>query len=117
MEIQTRDVDNVVVIDLPSELAEAKREDLEHLRDFCRQIQDDGCRELVFNMGRLGTAPSMLLGTLIVIHKRLKTQEGRMAISEVSEALQKVLSITGIDHLIDTYDSEPEAVNSFGASD
>jgi len=112
MDFETRYVDNVAVIDLPEELAEAKREDLEGLREHCRMIQEDGRKDIVFNMKRLGTAPSMVLGTLIVIQKRLKSHQGRIAMSEISDTLQKIFTITGIDRLIETYDDENAAIKS-----
>jgi len=116
MEFQTREVEGITVVDLPQELADARREDLEKLREFCHEMQENGQRDFVFNMNKLTSAPSMVLGTLIVIQKRIKGQEGRMAMSEISETLKKIFAITGIDRIIDTYDDEVEAVKSFCAT-
>lgn len=112
MDFETKYVANVAVIDLPEELAEAKRDDLEGLREHCRKIQEDGHKDIVFKMNRLGTAPSMVLGTLIVIQKRLKSHDGRIAMSEISDTLQKIFTITGIDRLIETYEDENAAIQS-----
>ena len=117
MDFKTREVEGVTVVDMPSELSDARREDLETLREFCRKVQDNGNKDLVFNMEELNSAPSMVLGTLIVIQKRLKNQEGRMAMSKVSNTLRKVFTITGIDRIIDTYEEEDAAVDSFRGSE
>ena len=117
MEFPTKVIDNVAVIELLEELSEAKRDDLESLREHCRTMQENGNHDIVFNMKQMGTAPSMVLGTLIVIQKRLKTAEGHVAMSEISETLQKIFTITGIDRLIKTYDNEDAAIKALEAGE
>jgi anti-sigma B factor antagonist len=79
-------------------------------------IQDGECGFLLINFGSLQQVSSAALGKLVKLMCRADTVRGRLKLCGLHVDLRHVLRITNLDRVFETYDTEVEALASFGSS-
>jgi len=63
---------------------------------------DNGCRKFVFDFSDLDYLSSPLLKTVIVAHKRLRQDEGRIVLVGLNEHVRAVFDVVGFERLFGT---------------
>lgn len=76
-------------------------------------ISEMGRKQLVLNLAASEFLPSMALGKLVMLNRKVQTVEGRMALCHLSETVHESLQHTRLLPLFKIYPSEAEAVASF----
>ena len=110
MNIIERKLNDVTVLDLEGNLAlESNAQFRKHVAD----IIDAGARKLIINMARVKYMDSSGLGELISCYTTLQRMSGRIKLLHLSDRLQRLLVITKLTSVFETFDSEPAAVASF----
>jgi len=105
-------IQDTAILTLDSSIEKGSKEDIDALKNQCRQLQDEGVRNIILNMQQVENAPSIVLGTIIVLQKRMKASEGEVAILNPTGRLLRILEITKMDKIIGVYSSEETALDS-----
>ena len=77
---------------------------------------NEGRKYFVFNLEDLSFIDSASLGEIFQSFAIIKRQEGRLVFSNPSKRILALLSITNLITVVETYDSETDAVESFSSS-
>ena len=108
--------ENVAVIVVDPALAHGGPEQLESLKQLCTDLQAEGYTRFLLDMTGIGHAPSLVLGNIIVLQKRVKMRDGEIAILNPSAMLRRILSITEMDKMLRIYDDEDQAVRALATA-
>ncbi len=111
-----RKIDDTSIIDLDSSIEKGAKENIDALKEQCRKLQEEGIRNIILNMRQVENAPIIVLGTIIVLQKRLRSAEGEIAILSPTDRLRRILEITKMDKIIGVYGTEEEALEAVGAA-
>ncbi len=76
-------------------------------------ITDMGRHQLVLNLAAVDFLPSMGLGKMVMLNRKVQAVNGRLAICELSASLQANLDNTHLAPLFHIYPNEQEAAASF----
>jgi anti-anti-sigma factor len=68
---------------------------------------------LVLNLGATDYLPSLGLGKLVLLNRKVQAAGGRLALCQVSPAVEESLDSTHLKQLFNIYATEQEAVQSF----
>ena len=113
-DVQTEKVDDsTYVIALGGEV------DLYTAPEFKQQLLDviaKGARDVVIDFTRTTFIDSTALGVLVGGVKRLRAQDGRLALVCSDRNITKIFEITGLDRVFTIYPTRDEALVKTGAS-
>ncbi len=110
MEIKTRRVDDVLVVEITGRL---DTQGSGPAAEQMARIAQDGNNKILLNLDKLEFLSSSGLRVLLRTAKLLPEPGGRMMICQASGVVKDVLEIAGIDALIEIYDSEAAALADF----
>jgi len=82
-------------------------------RELIRLVDDLGYRQLLLNFGAVVRMATHMLGELIVLHKKIKTADGQLALCKLHPHLREVFEVTRLNLIFPIYDDEPQALQSF----
>lgn len=80
------------------------------LKDLCRQRMDRGVRRFVVDLSAVNVMDSCGLSVLIGLRKLVDEKRGRLVLCHVSPIIQRLLGITRLDRVFETFDDEPSAL-------
>lgn len=103
--------DDVVVVKLEGNLIGGPEAVV--LNDTVNRYLDEKSLKLVFDLANVERMNSSGLGLLIKAMTTFKTNGGELKLANVNAKISKLLVITRLDHVFETYDSVDSAVNSF----
>ena len=109
MDIRTRKVDGVVVVDIVGRivLGEGGR-----LRETIGAALVNGEKKLLFNLAEVHYIDSSGLGELISIHTSVKNHGGQIQFLKLTNKVRDLLQITKLYTVLDIKDDEAEAIAS-----
>lgn len=113
MQIDTRLVDDMTVIDMTGRLDTSTSGDasVEMVR-----IAESGVSKVVLNLDKMEYVSSAGLRVILTAAKILKSSNGEMKICNANGVVKEVLETSGFNHIIDIYDHENDAIEAFGTS-
>ena len=76
-------------------------------------LVDVGRNKLVLNLGTVEFLPSLALGKLVMLNRKVQVGQGRLALCQLSADPREVLDTTHLSDLFHIYATEREAVQSF----
>ena len=76
-------------------------------------IEQEDRQRLILDFHKVKILSSQMLGVLIGLLKRIRTDHGRIVICGMKPDLHKVFKITNLDKLFSFYDTEGRALRSF----
>ncbi|MFG1885926.1 STAS domain-containing protein [Micromonospora sp. NPDC049102] len=79
------------------------------LRDGLLEVVESGARVVVVDLTDVGFMDSSGLGALVVAYKEMRARDGWLGLAGVRPAVRKVLSITSVDRVIDSFDTVQDA--------
>lgn len=87
-----------------------------HLADEMRDVIDTviderGVRHIIFDFSRIGFMDSSGIGLIMGRYKKI-CENGSISIAGANESIQRILLISGLHKLVDTYSDVGQAVNS-----
>jgi anti-sigma B factor antagonist len=112
MELNERASGAVTVIDLKGRLV---AEGAQRLKDKVNSLVFQGRTWIVLNLGDMSHIDSTGLGEIVACLTTVTRAGGNIKLSNVAKRNQDLLSITRLATVFETFDSEAEAVRSFGA--
>jgi anti-sigma B factor antagonist len=113
MEINERATGAVTVIELNGKLV---AEGAQRLKDKVNSLVFQGRTQIVLNLGEVSQIDSTGLGEIVACLTTVTRSGGHMTLSNVAKRNQDLLSITRLATVFETFDSEADAVRSFGAA-
>jgi anti-sigma B factor antagonist len=113
MQITERHVGDVSIIDLSGRLVLGDSDGL--LRDKINSLAQQGYRHILVNLSQLGHMDSCGLGELVSCYTTVARRGGTLKLLGLTKRISDLLTITKLLTVFDTYETEPEAVASFGA--
>ena len=111
MRIDTRQIDDVTVIDMAGRLDTSTSGDA---YDEMMRIAKSGVSNVVLNLDRLEYVSSAGLRVILMAAKLLKSSDGEMKICHANGVVKEVLETSGFDHIINIHDNEKDAISAFG---
>ena len=114
MQIRHRIVGEVAIIDLNGRLALGDGDEL--LRDKVKGLIQQGENRLVLNLTDVPYMDSTGLGALIYSYTTAVNHGGNLKLLRPTNRVKELLIITKIYKVIETFDSEEDAVRSFPPS-
>ncbi len=113
MEIQERTIQGVVVLDLTGKLTIGEGDEL--LKERISNLIQQGHRNLLLNLEGVPYVDSAGLGEIVRTYTTVSRQGGKLKLVNLTKRITDLLAITKLLTVFETYESEDEAVNSFGA--
>lgn len=114
MEISKRRIGDITILDLQGKLTLGGGAEL--LRDTVASIVFQGDRKVVLNLAGVPSMDSSGLGELVRCSLIVQRQAGAIRLVNLTSKITDLLTITKLLTVFDTYDSEPAALDSFGAT-
>ena len=112
MQIDTREVDGMTVIDMVGRLDTSTSGDA---YDEMVGIAKSGVTKVVLNLDKMEYVSSAGLRVFLTVAKLLKSSMGELKICHANGVVKEVLEVSGFNHLIDIYDEEKDAVAALNA--
>ncbi|MEK7110636.1 MAG: STAS domain-containing protein [Patescibacteria group bacterium] len=113
MRIVLRYVRGVTVLDLHGKIAIGEGD--EALRDTVSQLVGDGKTKIVLNLDDVPYVDSMGLAVIVRCYMDASRQYGKLKLLKITKKIEDLLTITKLRSVFEIYDTEEEAVASFGA--
>ena len=113
MQIDTRLVDDMTVIDMTGRLDTSTSGGA---YDEMVRIAKSGVSKVVLNLDKMEYVSSAGLRVILTTAKLLKSSTGEMKICHANGVVKEVLETSGFNHIIDIYDNENDAIEAFGKS-
>lgn len=111
LSIQVRHEGDITVVSLSGELDTYS---CPNLRQAVAELVDKGHLKVVLNLEQVEYIDSAGLGTLVGNLKRVSERGGQLKLVNCNSQIQKVFNITGLVRIFEQYDSESDAISSFG---
>jgi len=112
MKIIQRELDRATVLALKGKIKIGSG-DIE-LREAIDHAVTAGARNVVLDLKGVSRIDSSGLGELVDAHKRLAGLGGRLGLTHMSGKVLDVMGATRLISVLDVYDTEEEALASFG---
>ena len=110
-EIQKRDREGVVILDLKGRLVVG--EAASRLRDEILALASAGNHRVVLNLAGVDFIDSTGLGALVICYTTLKKAEGALKLCNLANREIELLVLTKLTSVFELFDDEQHAINSF----
>lgn len=110
MEITTREVEGVKVVDFKGNLDTNTSPQAEN---HLSKMLDEGDKKILVNFKNLDYISSTGLRVLLVIAKRMKSSGDELRLCSLNEVVQEVFDISGFSVMLNVFGSESEALKGF----
>ena len=114
MEIIERTVDAITILDLTGKLTIGEGAQL--LKDKSESLVFQGRNRVIVNLAAVPYIDSGGLGQLVACYTTIAKAGGRLKLLNVGTRNNDLLSITKLVSVFDTFDTEREAIESYGTT-
>ncbi len=112
MHIDERKVGDITILDLKGKMTLGEGDEL--LRNKINTVAAGGAKKIILNLGDVPYIDSAGLGEVVRTYTTVSRQGGSLKLLNLTKRIQDLLSITKLLTVFETYDSEGEAIKSFG---
>lgn len=112
MPVNTRKVGDVTVVDVSGKVTIGAG--AEQLRDTVQEALNGGATKILLNLGQATVVDSSGIGEFVSAYTRVTNRGGNLKLAALPPKVHDILTITQLITVFDVYDSEDEAVASFG---
>ena len=112
MEIEQRPSGDVMILDLKGKLTIGSGDEL--LKDKIHSLIQQGHRKLLLNVAAVPYVDSAGLGAIVSSYTTVSREGGSLKLLGLTSRIRDLLAITKLLTVFDTYESESDAVASFG---
>jgi anti-sigma B factor antagonist len=113
MTIEERVVDGVTILDLKGKMTLGEGDEL--LRDKVNSLLLQGRKNILLNLEGVPYIDSAGLGEIVRTYTTVSRQGGKLKLVNLTKRITDLLSITKLLTVFETFDSEQDAVRSFGS--
>ena len=111
MQIEERQVGDVMILDLAGKLTIGEGDEL--LKDKINSVIHQGHRKLVLNLAEVPYVDSAGLGQMVSTLHTVNRQGGKLKLLNLTRRIEDLLSITKLLTVFDAFENEKEALDSF----
>ena len=112
MKIEERAVDGVTILELQGKMLIGEGDEL--LREKINNLVENGTQKIVLNLADVPYVDSAGLGEIVRCYTTVSRKSGKLKLLNLTKRIQDLLSITKLLTVFDIYETEAEAVKSFG---
>lgn len=109
MEIRARQKGNVIILDLAGRIDV----DSANLVEVVGQVLRDGYNDILCNFEEVEFIDYLGVSAILLVYKEVINSRGRMKFSDVPTHLRGILSVAGVDRVIEICATEDLALNTF----
>lgn len=110
IELQTTELKRVLLIEVKGRVDSTTADEL---GATLNSAIDNGHNQIVLDLSLVDYMSSAGLRELVAALKRLKGGRGDLRLASLSERVEEVLELAGLDEIFQIYDTQVEAVGSF----
>ena len=112
MEIATREVGEVLIVDVNGEIC---RSEAAHttLHECVKEELERGRRSFILNLARVAFIDSFGVGEILASYTSTQNLGGKMKLAHISKKLDLVFKVTWLDHVLEIFETEAAALKSF----
>jgi anti-sigma B factor antagonist len=110
MQIITRVVDNIAVLDVSGRITLGEGNIM--LRDIVRDLADKGSKTIVLNLGEVQYVDSSGIGELVKAHTTIRNQGGQLRLVNLNKRVSDLLQLTKLSAVFDIEKDEASAISS-----
>jgi anti-sigma B factor antagonist len=114
MEIESRAVGDVVILDLKGKMTLGEGDEL--LKDKVNSLVHQGQRKLILNLAAVPYVDSAGLGEIVRTYTTVSRLGGSLKLLSLTKRIHDLLSITKLLTVFETFESEDDAVRSFSSA-
>ncbi len=114
MEIESRVVEDVIILDLKGKMTLGEGDEL--LKDKVNGLVHQGHRKIVLNLASVPYVDSAGLGEIVRTYTTVSRLGGSMKLLNLTKRIHDLLSITKLLTVFETFESEDDAVRSFSSA-
>jgi len=114
MQIEERNVGDVVVLDLKGKVTLGAGDEL--LKDKVNSLVNQGHRKIILNLADVPYVDSAGLGEIVRTYTTVSKNGGSLKLLNLTKRITDLLAITKLLSVFETFDAESDAVRSFSAS-
>ena len=114
MQIEERNVGDVVVLDLKGKVTLGAGDEL--LKDKVNSLVNQGHRKIILNLADVPYVDSAGLGEIVRTYTTVSKNGGSLKLLNLTKRITELLAITKLLTVFETFDAESDAVRSFSAS-
>lgn len=111
LEVTERQAGDVTILDMNGSVRMG--EGAISLRNSIRGLVDGGKKKILLNLSGVKNIDSSGIGELIANYTTVSRDGGQLKLLNLTEKIQNLLVITKLLTVFDSFDNEPEALNSF----
>ena len=111
MKIVERQVSDVTILDLQGKILIGEGDDV--LRDAVSKLVDSGKTKILLNLADVPYVDSAGLGEIVRCYTTVSRKGGRLKLINLTNKIRDLLSITKLLTVFETFESEPDALNSY----
>jgi len=115
MQISDRQVGDVTIVDISGKVVLGDGGDMIVKEKFVGLVQA-GRKKLIANLAEVSYVDSAGLGAIVHSYSSVTKEGGKLKLLNASKRIRDLLSITKLLTVFELYDSEADAVKSFGAT-
>jgi anti-sigma B factor antagonist len=115
MHIEERMSGDVTIISITGDITLNKGGDV-ILKDKVQSLLQQGRKKLVMDLGGVSYVDSAGLGQLVQVYATTRNHGGSLKLLNITKRLKDLLVVSKLLTVFDSYDTEQEAVGSFGAA-
>ncbi len=115
MQLVERMAGNVAIVKVTGDITLNKGGDV-LLKDKVQSLLQQGHKNLVIDLSEVSYVDSAGLGELVQAYATAKNRGGALKLLSVTKRLKDLLVVTKLLTVFDTFDTEAEALASFGAA-
>jgi len=112
MKFKTRKTSDVVVYDLKGGLEGGP--DTYAIKDHVKGLIDEGERKFLINMDKVDYVNSTGIGIITGIYSSITNNGGKLKICNANSKVSRVMMITKLLEIFDSYYEEDDALKAFG---
>jgi anti-anti-sigma factor len=112
MEISERTIGDLTVLNVNGRLAESDGDDA--FRAALDRLVQLGCTKVLLNMDGVSYIDSCGLGVLVSKYVTLRRREGQLKLCNLGPRCERLLVITKLQAVFETFASEADGIRSFG---
>ena len=115
MQLEQRIVNNVAVVKVTGDITLNKGADVQ-LKDKIQSLVQQGHKNVLVDLSGVSYVDSAGLGELVQAFVTTKNRGGSLKLLNVTKRLRDLLVVTKLLTVFDTYDTEADALASFGVA-
>lgn len=112
MRIEQRQQEGIVIADLQGRLVAGDPQDA--LRDLIEELLAADHRQIILNLSGLARIDSSGIGELVAGVRLAKSVGGRVVLLQMKDSVRRILDISQVLPVLETFDDEQEALEALG---